>query len=589
MPGPRRGRLHLGCAIVASVAVAASVGLPSAAVASPSGSADLILFDGRIVTVDKAFDVAQAVAVKDGKVSAVGTDRRVMAQLGPDTKTIDLHGREVIPGLIDSHYHQTGAAIDATRVQLIGARSVQDVVDAIAQRVAQTPAGDWVQASSEWHESLLAEGRLPTRHDLDPVSPDNPVYIPRGGHTATVNSLALKLAGITAQTPDPPNGHIVRDADGEPTGVLFDAAKNMVARLLPPDPTGEDLEALLQAQSARDLSMGITGLTNPSVTDSDIQAYQDLSDEGKLQQRVHVLHTASSLDDINAVLARWHKGALGDKLFLDGFGELTMDGGVETAYMTEPYQVVPGEQLDPNFHGTLILPPGGLQEKQQMLDAAAKAGWQVGIHAVGDATNEIVVSLYEHTNATTPINELRWNVMHGFLLDGDQMDRMRKMNVAVTVQDHPTLLGFNMIQWWGKKRAAASYPLKQELQKGVLIAGGTDAPVVSLNPFLSLSWMVTRNTLTAGVIGPGQAISREQALRAYTMGSAYTQFAEKSVGSLEVGKQADMVVLSQDLLQVPADKIADTTALATFVGGQMVYSDGDQVVAKGDTGWQIGA
>jgi predicted amidohydrolase YtcJ len=588
MAGLRRGRLRLGFAVMASAAVVASVGLQPAD-ASPSGRADLILFNGRIVTVDKAFDVAQAVAVKGGRISAVGTDREVMAQLGPDTKTVDLHGREVIPGLNDSHYHQTGAAIDATRVQLIGARSVQDVMDAIAQRVAQTPAGDWVQASSEWHESLLAEGRLPTRQDLDPVSPDNPVYIPRGGHTATVNSLALKLAGITAQTPDPPNGHIVRDANGEPTGVLFDAAKNLVAKLLPPDPTGADLEALLQAQSARDLSMGITGLTNPSVTDSDIQAYQDMSAKGELKQRVHLLHTANSLQDVDDVLAKWHKGALGDRLFLDGFGELTMDGGVETAYMTKPYQIVPGEQLDPNFHGTLILPPGGLPEKLQMLQAAAKAGWQVGIHAVGDATNEMVVSLYEQVNATTPISKLRWNVMHGFLLNGDQMDRMRKMNVAVTVQDHPTLLGFNMIQWWGKQRAAASYPLKQELRKGILIAGGTDAPVVPLDPFLSISWMVTRDTLTAGVIGPSQAITRQQALRAYTMGSAYTQFADESVGSLEVGKQADMVILSQDLLQVPADKIADTTALATFVGGQMVYSDADRVVSKGDAGWQLRA
>jgi predicted amidohydrolase YtcJ len=576
-------------AVVSACLAGAAVAAPHAGAESRGrpARADVVLFNGKVVTVDRRFHIARALAVRDGTIVAVGSNRDVMRLAGPRTRRIDLHHHTVVPGLNDSHYHQDQQAVNAIRVQLLDARSMADVVAAVAAKVKTTAPGDWVIGASDWHESLLKEGRLPTRTDLDPVSGDNPVYLPRGGHTGVANSRALALAGITAQTPDPPNGKIVRDASGAPTGVLFDAANSMVRRALPPSPTGASLKTLLKAQFKRDLKQGLTSLTVPSSDDDTIAAYKQLANAGALPQRVHMMIGANTLAQVQDVIATHRRGRLAPNLWLDGFGELGLDGGVETGYLTDPYQVVPGEQDDPSYRGLLIMPPGGYAEKLAMLKAAAKARWRVGMHVVGDAALDVALKLYEGVNDETPLAPRRWEIMHGFLPSAADMTRLKRLHVAVTVQDHPVLLGFNMVQWWGKDRAAYTYPLDAELAKGLIIGGGSDSPVVPTNPFLSIWWMVTRDTLTSGVLGREHAISRAQALRTYTMGSAYPQFADDQVGSLETGKLADFVILSQDLLTVPAKRIPDTTALATFVGGRQVYVDHKCVRSTGHGRWDV--
>ncbi|WP_299360372.1 amidohydrolase family protein [uncultured Paracoccus sp.] len=227
-------RHQLMWAASAAALMAISTIAPALAQDAPQEAADIVLTGGNILTVDESFSTASAVAIEDGRFVAVGSDDEVAAFVGPDTQTVDLAGKTVIPGLIDNHLHQLRAALNAPLVSFLEARSIADVQEALAARVAKTPPGEWIQASSAWHESTLSEGRLPTRHELDEVSPDNPVFVPRGGHVVTANSAALEAAGITKDTPDPEGGIIVRDESGEPTGVLLETAADMLDEVLPP-------------------------------------------------------------------------------------------------------------------------------------------------------------------------------------------------------------------------------------------------------------------------------------------------------------------------------------------------------------------
>src|SRR6476620_578725 len=251
--------------------------LATSALAQP---ADLVLRGGRVITVDKDWRVAQAVAIRDGRFLAVGSDAAIACHIGPNTQVIELTGKTVVPGLIDSHLHQRFAGLNGPAVQLLGSRTVVDVQNAIAERVARTEAGKWVMASSGWHESILEEGRMPTRFELDKVAPNNPVFIPRGGHVVTVNSKALELAGIGRDTPNPDGGVIVRDANGEATGVLLETAAYLARKVLPPAP--DNLPELLKI-AMRDLnSYGITGVVEPGINEQQATLYRDVNAAGEM-------------------------------------------------------------------------------------------------------------------------------------------------------------------------------------------------------------------------------------------------------------------------------------------------------------------
>jgi predicted amidohydrolase YtcJ len=559
--------------------VAIMCGFLSLAAALPAAAqtitADTVLVGGKIVTVDRGFSTAQAVAVKGDRILAVGTNEAIRTLVGPATRVIELGGKTVIPGLNDSHLHLLNAGLNLERVALGTAKTMKDVTAAIAARVAQTRPGEWVLGSSNWHESQLAEGRLPTRSDLDAVAPNNPVYLPRGGHVVTMNSAALKLGNVTKDTPDPAGGVIVRDAAGEPTGVMFEsAAFGPIQRLIPqPNPAGRrDALKRMMVEANR---LGITGLVEPGLSLADIGIYMDLWRGKELTTRVRMLQRTADSTDVET-LGRILAPNFGDDMLRIGGFKYLADGGVEGAYLREPYLIVEGEQTDPKYVGKLLLPAGGLDELRKLYLAAAQRGWQVQTHAVGDATIDQVVALYDEVNKTVPIRDLRWAIMHIFLPSEQALDTMKRLGVYATVQDHPTLLGFNMRRYWGEQRAAYGIPLRAIMDKGIATAGGTDGPVVSWNPFVSIWWMTTRKTYNGDKpLGPEQAISREDALRIYTMGTAALSFAEDKVGSLEAGKLADLVVLTDDLMTVPADKIPDITAALTMVSGKIVYQKGD--------------
>jgi predicted amidohydrolase YtcJ len=543
--------------------------LTTPALAQP---ADLVLRGGNVITVDKDWRVARAIAIKDGRFLAVGDDAAIATHIGPNTQVIELAGKTVVPGLIDSHLHQLFHALNGPAVQLLGTKSIADVQKAIGERVARTEAGKWITASMGWHESILDEGRMPTRFELDKVSPNNPVFIPRGGHVVTVNSKALELAGITKDTPNPDGGVIVRDpATGEATGVLLENAAYLVRKILPPPPT--NMAELLKA-AMRDLnSYGIVGVIEPGIDERQIALYRAVHDAGGMTVRTDVLYRALRKADVEKGIAAIKAQKNDDMLRFVGI-KFPLDGGVEGGRMTWPYRIVPGEQTDATYRGVLLLPPGGEDEYVESLKLIADAGLQAQTHAVGDETIDVIVRSYERVNRDKPIRGLRWTIMHLFHPSDAAIRKMAEIGIIATMQDHPVLLGHNQRRWWGDEHAAYAIPIRKVIDAGVLVGGGTDGPVVPVDPYLSMWWMTTRQVMKGYVLGKEHAITAKEALTLYTINNARVMGVEKERGSIEPGKLADLAVLSQDILAVPPDAIRGTTALMTVVGGKVVYRNG---------------
>jgi predicted amidohydrolase YtcJ len=544
------------------------------ATAVGAGAADIILRNGRIHTVDSAARTVDSVAIRDGRFIAVGSAAEVARHAGPDTEVLDLAGRTVVPGLIDSHVHQFYVALNVPTVRLLDSRSIADVQRAIGARAAATPPGEWVVGSSGWHESLLAEGRMPTRWELDEVSPDNPVIIPRGGHVVTVNSRALERAGITRETPDPTGGVIVRDpATGEATGVLLETAAYFARRVAPPLPSPEEMARLVK-EAMRELNgFGIVGAVDPVIDESGIAVYRRLRDAGEITVRTDLLYYARDRAETEKGIAAMAAEDGDDMLRFAGI-KFMLDGGVEGARLREPYRIVPGEQPRPDYHGLLMTPPGGEEEFVDALRLVAEAGLQAQTHGVGDEAIDLIVRAYERVNRDVPVRDLRWVLMHVFLPTEAALAKMTEIGVLATVQDHPVLLGHNKRRWWGDERAAAAIPIRKLIDVGLTVGGGSDGPVVPVDPFLSMWWMVTRRTLKGYALGPEHAISAREALDLYTVNNARILGVEDERGSIEPGKLADLAVLSQDILAIAPDDIRNTIALLTMVGGKVVHRAG---------------
>jgi predicted amidohydrolase YtcJ len=547
--------------------------LACAALPAHAQPADMVLRNGRIHTVDAGFSTATAVAIRDGRFVATGAAAEAMA--GPNTQVVDLGGRTAIPGLIDTHVHQHQWGMNLLAVPLLQTRSIAEVLAAIGERARRTPPGEWVIASSLWHESILAEGRLPTRWELDTVAPNNPVFIPRGGHVVTVNSMGLARAGITRDTPQPAGGVIVKREDGEPTGVLLIAGATSIARraLPPPPPVAE--QTRLVAEAMKELNaLGVTAIVEPGITDEVAGIYRELRDANRMTVRTWLLWRAANREQIARGIAAQQGWPQHEMLRTAGI-KFLLDGGIEGGRMNEPYRIVPGEQTNPDYRGILLLPAGGEAELLDGLRLIHRAGLQIQTHAVGDYTIDLITRLYAQVNDEMgPIRPMRWTVMHIFLPTPTVLATMQRLGIMATAQNHPVLLGHNQRRWWGDERAAYSIPIRRMLDAGVHVGGGTDAPVVPGDPFQSMWWMVTRGTLAGYRLGPEWGITAREALTLYTRNNAVLLGAEAELGSVEPGKRADLVVLSQDLLAVEPERIRDTRALMTILGGRVVHRDG---------------
>jgi len=539
----------------------------------PGDVPDVVVLNARIYTLDPANRVVEALAIKHGRILALGDTATIRALAGPGTVEYDLAGLTVVPGFYDSHNHMRATGLNFFAVDLSQATSVADVLQAIAARAAITPPGEWIVATSRWHEAQLAERRFPTRTELDSVAPNHPVYIPRGGHNVVLNSLAFARAGIDHTTPNPPGGTYVRDANGELTGhVIGQPAWGRVARLLPRPDRQQETEALRAAIRAYHAA-GITSVIEPGLEPSQLAAFQALWANGELTVRTTAMlrvEPGFTEEELNRAL-----DTIRGLAFTTGFGDqwlrlggvkVVADGGVETSYLREPF----AHADDPDA------PRGKPRVSPENLVAvcllARELGWQVGIHCVGDAAIDTVLDAYEAVHAQRPLHGQRWTLIHMMLARPEHFERARALELVITAQQPLTYaLSAGWVKYWGRERAADNEPLRAYLESGLPVGNGTDSPVTPYNPLLNLWSCATRETQFEGVLGPQWAIPLPDALRWYTRGSAYCAFEEAYKGTLEVGKLADLVALSVDPLTADPSEVRDARVLLTMVGGRIVH------------------
>jgi predicted amidohydrolase YtcJ len=563
----RRFGLVLAMVLLAGLAIVSRVVSLQGQTATPP---DAIYYNAKIVTVDDRFSYAQAVAITGDKFTAVGSNADVRRLAGPQTRQIDLRGLTVVPGLTDNHLHAAGGG---PGVDLSRTRSLDEVLNAVAARVKQTPPGGVVVSNSDWHEAQLKEQRLPLRRDLDKVAPNTPVVLVRGGHEYVLNTAALTKWNITKTTPEPAGGRITTYEDGELNGELVDTAKRLVD--LPPDPP-RSMEQQLQDQIAEYAKLneaGLTAVRHPGDSAQNFRMRQEIQKRGMLTMRVTQLlrfggPNAAAVE--RAVMNAGIASDAGDAMVRIGGVKMGVDGGFEGGHMREPYEEPFGE--GGKFRGLQTMPQAQYNETVKTLN---RLGWRVFTHAVGDAAIDQVLEGYEAANAEKSIVGRRWGIEHAFIGRQDQFPRMKALGLQLSVQDHLYLAGPSLVKYWGAQRAGWVTPVKAYLEAGLPVSGGTDAAVVPYPPLWVIYHFVTRDTITGGVLGPDQRISREDALRLVTRNHWYLTFEENTKGVIAPGRFADMVVLAEDIMTVPATRIRDMNVLMTMVGGKPVYRHTD--------------
>jgi predicted amidohydrolase YtcJ/catechol 2,3-dioxygenase-like lactoylglutathione lyase family enzyme len=537
-------------------------------VSTQTPAPDTILHGGKIVTVG-AQGTAEAVAIAGGKFVAVGRSTDVLRLRGTGTTVIDLAGRTVIPGLSDNHLHSAGGG---PGVDLSRARTLADVYAQLTAHVSKSPMGELVVSNGDWHEAQLEEQRLPLRRDLDKIAPGNPVVLVRGGHEYILNSAALRLYGIDEATKEPAGGRITRYGDGSLNGELVDTARALV-RLPPPAPrTLEQRMAAQEAEYKRLHAVGLTSVRHPGVSADDYRMLALMKERGRLTMRVSaLLRPAGGLDaaGVTRTLGDWKlRPDDGDERLRIAGVKLAVDGGFEGGYMRTAYAEPWGE--GGRFRGLQTVPAA---RYTAVVRALNQAGWRVFTHAVGDAAIDQVLDAYEAANRDRSILDRRWGVEHAFIGRPDHLPRLRALGAGISAQSHLYVAGPSLVQYWGRERASLVTPMRMYLDGGIPVSSGTDAPVIPFPPLWTIYHFVTRDTITGGRFGPGQAITREEALRSSTLAPAWLTFEERAKGSIEVGKLADLAVLDADILTVPEARIKDLNVLMTMVGGEVVYQD----------------
>lgn len=542
---------------------------------SVSPAPDLLLVNARVHTLDAAGTTASAVAIKDGRVVALGDDREVRALARAGTKVEDVAGGTIIPGLIDAHNHLLMTGLVLGQVQLYDCRSLGEVLDRVAARVAEAAPGVWIVGRG-WDESLLAEGRHPTRYDLDRVAPANPVVLHRVWNKLTCNSAALRAAGIDRDSPDPSGdvryaGSFERDAAGEPTGLFRDRAKALITAHVP-DPTEAELVAAVATACRAYNAVGLTGVADPGLYPHQVRAYDRARRDGTLTVRTDLLLAAwgfgQPADEVGLeerFRALGVMGGFGDDLLRLGGIKLMPDGGVSdrTARLFEPYLDEPGNR------GTWVVEPGRLAE---LIRWVHDLGWPMDIHTCGDEALETVVRAYAAARAANPQPGLRHRVHHAYFPTPEALRLMAEHQIPAVVSS-PFLanLGEGFVGAVGAERAARAMPMRTYLDAGVPLAGSSDSPITDFNPWVGIQAAVTRTTAAGRELGPEERLTPLEALRSYTVGGAHALGLEGIKGSLKRGKLADLVLLSSDPLTVAPEELGQVRPLATMLGGAWVF------------------
>ena len=560
-------KLRTGLVIVAAFTVATNVARAQTQ-AAPPAPADIVFINGKVFTADEADHVVQGFAVAGDHFVAAGTDSDVRRYVGPQTKVIDLKGRFVSPGITDDHFHNEGGG---PGVDLSHVRSLGELLTTVANAAAAAPADTVIVSNSDWHEAQLKEQRLPTAEEIEQAAPNKPVVLVRGGHEYILNTTALKKWNVTKDTPVPAGGQISRNDAGELTGELFDEARAMVTL---PRPKPVSMDDILATQKAV-APYGMTALRIPGAYKGDmIQAYRLMKQaeaEGKLTLRWTVYMPGFSLRSAEAArkaIESWgtHQGEGDDWVKVDGV-KLLVDGGFEGGHLSKPYLEPYGK--GGTFTGLIVSPPNAYTEVVRELNSG---GWHVITHAVGDAALDEVLDAYAAADKDSSIKGKRWSVEHAFVSRPEQVARLKALDIAVSAQDHLYLAAPVLKKYWGWETASEVTPVKTYLDAGLLVAGGTDSPVVPFNPFWNLYHMASRDTISDGVYGEDQKIaSRPLLLKLVTINYARLIGEEKTRGSIEPGKLADFAVLTDDFLTAKPETIRDMKALSTWVGGHEVY------------------
>jgi predicted amidohydrolase YtcJ len=539
-----------------------------AASAAGAAAADLIIHHALIWTVNPGQPQAEAVAVLGERIVAVGSDAEVMRWQGAATRIIDAGGKRLLPGFNDAHVHFSDGGASLVAVQLNDATSLAEFVKRIGEYARQQAKGEWLR-EGEWDETKWSPAKLPTRQDIDAVTPDNPVALDRyDGHMILVNSKALALAGISAATPDPPGGVIVRDASGNPTGALKDAATDLMTKVIPP-PSALQRRRAIEGAMRHAASLGVTSVQDMAEDYADIAVYAALLREGKLTVRVYGAPLIAGVED-QAKLGIGR--AFGSPSLRIGALKMFADGslGSRTAYFFQPFAD------DPTQRGLLAADMLPLERTREWLRRADAADLQVCTHAIGDAAISTVLDLYAEIDRADGPRERRWRIEHAQHMAAADFERFAKLKVIASVQPYQAIDDGRWAEARiGHDRASRTYAFKTFEEHGVRLAFGTDWPVVRLDPLLTLYAAVTRATLDGKQPNgwfPEQRISIQDALAAYTMGSAYAEFQERDKGSIEPGKLADMVLLDRDVLSIPPAQIRDAHVITTWLGGKEIYA-----------------
>jgi len=534
---------------------------------------DLVLANGNIYTVHDKQPKAEAIAVKGDRIVFVGSNED--AKKFHAAKVIDLRGRTLVPGLTDSHCHIFGIGEREMRLNLEGTNTLGDFLNKVKARVAQTSTGKWITGRG-WIETFWKPSKFPTRQDLDKIAPDNPVFFTRAdGHASVANSAALRIAKIDRNTPDPFGGQILKSS-GEPNGMLLDNAQELVSRNIPKPTEAEREEALLRGIN-REIGLGWCEIQNAGSDSEDIDLLRKDFEAGKIKIRFINAVYGPGKDAQNFLREGATINAF-DHHFTQRTIKVIFDGalGSRGAALLKPYSDAP------DTSGYLTEKP---EELKPMFEEALRSGIQVETHAIGDRANRLILNLYEQAFKAVPpnvrkIREPRWRVEHAQILDPVDIPRFAKLGVIPSMQpSHAISDLFFALSRLGIDRLAAAYAWQSFLKSGSIICGGSDAPVERGEPMIEFYAAVARKSIrgeSAEGWHPEQAVSREQALKMFTIWPAYGVFEENDKGSIEVGKLADFTVLSQDILKIPEPEILKSRCVMTMIGGEVVFESAEQ-------------
>ena len=528
--------------------------------------ADQFFYNGHFITLDPNQPVAQTLASRDGKIVAVGSDSDLKPLIGPRTQVVDLEDHTVVPGFHDAHCHILLFGLSLVEVNVRQAATIAGMGQAVAEHTHQAEPGQWIRGGG-YNENKLVEGRHPTRYDLDAVSPHNPVWLSHvSGHMGVANTRALEIAGLIQNRADPEGGHIVRDEQGAPTGLLLETAQDLVKAVLPPYTLAET-KAALAAAGRRMAAVGITSAQDAWagwIAPEEFRAYQEAVTEGLLPQRVRLMVDVEQL----VVKAGRFNFAFGlntgfgtDRLRL-GTIKIFNDGSLigRTAALSQPYADLP------DTTGFLVKSAETIHEQVRLAHAG---GWQVAMHAIGDRAIEVGLDAIETTMGVDAARH-RPRLEHCGILRPDLIERIRRLGVVIVTQPRfISELGDGFRTALGEERLRLTYPFAS--LRGLPVAFSSDQPVVDGTPLLGIQAAVIEQTSNGTAYVPSEAITVEEALRWYTVGAAYSTFEENEKGSLRPGQWADLVVLDRNPLQMPPQAFEEITVMKTVVGGVTVF------------------